>query len=427
MAHPSLIIIGGGPAGLMAARTAARAGLGVLLFEALPRAGDLGHPCSGVIAPAPGFVRGERTPAGIRFPALDLTIPAALIVGTPSVQRYVGPGGGAFEARFPSRADFPIAALDKPALLRLLAEQATAAGAELRFGTPVTGLLKEDGRVVGVRSRNGEFRSPLVLSAEGVSRRFTEEAGLYEGMAAPKRYAFIVSETLDAPAASHPLQISTLGRRYTSANTPVFGSVVVPAPGRAEVYFSVFAETPQAQTDESLWRYLAEYKANDPRVSGLLAGSRPLARSGTRMVLRPVPPRVTADGFIGLGDSVGPGGHVGIVPCLYLGQQAARVAAQAFRAGDTSRNALAAYDRLYHGPFQRGLDTEYKIITGLANMRDDQLDRLCETLSKINLAPFFFGRWQPMAVETWKWIVTGFPLILRDWRLIQRMMGGEVE
>jgi flavin-dependent dehydrogenase len=114
------------------------------------------------------------------------------------------------------------------------------------------------------------------------------------------------------------------------------------------------------------------------------------------------------------------------MPCLYLGQQAARVAAQALRAGDTSRNALAAYDRLYHGPFRRGLDTEYKIITGLANMNDDELDRLCETLSKINLAPFFFGQWRPMAVETLKWLVTGFPLILRDWRLIRRMMGGEV-
>lgn len=420
----SLLIIGGGPAGLMAARTAARLGLKPLLFESLPNPGDLGHPCSGAIAPVPGFVAGVRRADGLHFPALDLTLPPALIVGTPTVQRYVSPSGIAFEVRFAPRDDFPIAVIDKRALLRLLTQEAAEAGADLRFGTPVTGLLKEGERIVGVRTRAGEFRAPIVLSAEGVSRRFTEEAGLYEGMRAPKRYAFIVSETLEAPAAqpSELGQISTLGRRYTSAPPPVFGSVVIPAPGRAEVYLSLFGDEPQIHTEASLWHYLEEYKADDPRISGLLKGARTLSRAGTRMTLRPIPPRVTADGFIGVGDSVGPGGHVGILPCLYLGQQAAQAAAQALAKGDTSQKSLSAYDRLYHGPFQRGLDTEFRIITGLAGMDDPELDRLCETLSKVNLAPFFFGQWWPMLTETTRWLARALPLILRDWTLLQRVM-----
>lgn len=425
MTSPSLLIIGGGPAGLMAARTAARLGLKPLLFESLPNPGDLSHPCSGAIAPLPGFVAGLRHADGLHFPALDLTVPPAHIVGIPTVQRYVSPGGIAFEARFAPRNDFPIAVIDKSALLRTLAEQAQEAGADLRFGTPVTGLLKEDGRIVGVRIRSGEFRAPLVISAEGVSRRFTEEAGLYDGMHASKRYAFIVSERLEAPAAqpAEPGQISTLGRRYTSAPPPVFGSVVIPAPGRAEVYLSLFGDEPQMHTEASLWHYLEEYKAGDPRISGLLAGARVLSRAGTRMTLRPIPPRVTADGFIGGGDSVGPGGHVGILPCLYLGQQAARVAAQALDRGDTSRKALLAYERLFHGPFQRGLDTEFRIINGLAGMSDPELDRVCETLSKINLAAFFFGEWRPMLTETARWLGRALSLILRDWSLLWRMMG----
>ncbi len=420
----TLLIIGAGPAGLMAARTAARLGLKPLLFESLPNPGDLGHPCSGVIAPVPGFVSGFRRADGLHFPALDLTIPAALVVGAPTVQRYVSPGGIAFEARFAPRDDFPIAVIDKSALLRTLAEQAQGDGADLRFGTLVMGLLKEDGRIVGVRTRAGEFRAPLTLSAEGVSRRFTEAAGLYDGVHVPKRYAFIVSETLAAPAAQPAElgQISTLGRRYTSAPPPVFGSVVIPAPGRAEVYLSLFGDEPQRHTEASLWHYLEEYKANDPRISGLLAGSRVLSRAGTRMTLRPLPPHVTADGFIGVGDSVGPGGHVGILPCLYLGQQAAQVAAQALGRGDTSPKALSAYERLFHGPFQRGLDTEFRIINGLAGMSDPELDRVCETLSKVNLAAFFFGEWWPMLTETARWLVRALPLILRDWKLLRRMM-----
>ena len=427
MSQSVILIIGGGPAGLAAARSAAEAGAEVILFEKLARPGELGHPCSGVIAPVPGFVRGERRADGLYFPALDLRIPHEMVVGAPTVQRYVSPSGIAFEARFAARDDFPIAAIDKPALLRQMAEQAVQAGAELRFGTPVTGLLIEDGRVVGVRTRAGEVRGGVVLSAEGVSRRFTQEAGLYADSPAPQRYAFIVSEKLTAPAVGETDvgQISTLGRRYTSANAPCFGTVVLPTAGRAEVYFALFADTPQIQTEESLWHYLDEYKAADPRINGLLVGAQTLSRSGTRMVLRPVPPRVVADGFIGVGDSVGPGGHVGILPCIFLGRQAGRLAAQAVRAGDTSRRALAPFERLYQGPLQRGLDTEYRIITSMATMTDDELDRVCQTFSRINLAPFFLGEWGPMLIETARWVLTALPLILRDRRLIGRMMGGK--
>jgi len=422
-----VIIIGAGPAGLSAAHTAAQADCKTLLLEKLAKAGDLGHPCSGAIAPVPGFVHGQRSQDGLHFPEIDLSIPWSLVTGTPTRQRYVSPGGFVFQASFPARDDFPIAVIDKSGVLRLMAEQASAAGAELCFGTAVTHVIRQDGRVAGVRTHRDEFLAKVVISAEGVSRQFTEEAGLYDMATGGKRYAFIVSEILDAPATREDDvgQISTLGKRYTSVSTPAFGTVVVPAAGHAEVYFSVFADQPQVHTDESLWHYLQEYKQQDPRISGLLKGARAIRQAGTRMVLRPVPPHVVLDGFIGVGDSVGPGGHVGILPCIFLGQQAARTAVQAVLSGDVSRRALADYERLYLGPLGRGLDTEYKIITGLVNMSDDELDRVCETLSRINLAPFFFGEWKPILAETFRWVVTWLPLVRRDWKLIQRMMGGQ--
>ncbi len=67
----------------------------------------------------------------------------------------------------------------------------------MRFGTPVTALLKEDGRIVGMRTRADEFRAPPVLSAEGVLCRFAEEAGLYEGIRAPKRCAPLAVSVID--------------------------------------------------------------------------------------------------------------------------------------------------------------------------------------------------------------------------------------
>jgi flavin-dependent dehydrogenase len=347
-----------------------------------------------------------------------------MVIGQISVMRYISPGGVVFEASFPNRNDFPIAAIDKSALLRLMVARAADAGAELRFGTAVSGLLSEGGRVLGVRTHHGKIRAKIVLSAEGVSRQFTEEAGLYDDSATAKRYAFIVSEEVEAPAiqSEHVGQINTLGKRYTSAPAPVFGSVEIPAPGRASIYFSVFANSLQVCTEESLWYYLEEYRQKDARVSYLFTQARVLSRAGMRMVIREAPKHVVSHGFIGVGDSVTPGGHLGILPCIFLGQQAARCAARLIQRGDLSAKGLADFDRLFHGPILRGLDTEGKIITSLSAMSDEELDRLSQTLSKVNLAPFFFGEWKPIAVESLRWMVNGLPLILRDWRLIKRML-----
>lgn len=423
-----VIVIGGGSAGLGAAHTSANLGLKTLVLEKLPSTGELGHPCSGAIAPLPGFITGLRKGDGLHFPEVDLIIPWSLVIGHLTISRYISPGGLTFEAVFPDRDDFPIVAIDKPALLRLMAEKAAAAGAQLCFGAAATGLLKANGRILGVCTHHGNINAKVVLSAEGVSRQFTEEAGLYNDSTSAKRYAFIVNEEVESPAiqAHHVGQINTLGKRYTSASTPVFGGVVISAPGRAGIYFTVFADSPQVYTEESLWYYLEEYRRKDPRVNYLFTEVKVISRVGMRMVIRKVPRRVVCDGFIGVGDSVTPGGHLGILPCIYLGQHAARSAAQAIGKGDFSANGLAEYDRLFHGPILRGLDTESKIITSLAAMTDEELDRLSQTLGKINLAPFFFGEWQPIAIEALRWFVTGLPLILRDWRLLKRMLSGEL-
>ncbi len=426
-----VIIIGAGPAGLSAARTATGLNLKTLLLEKSAGSGKLGHPCGGVIAPVPGFVTGRLSQEGLHFRELDIVIPQKLVIGMPAIQRFIGPKRHEFRATFPNRDDFPIAAIDKPALLRLMAEQAMAAGAELRFGSPVTGLLKEGGQIVGVRAHYGEIRSRVVLSAEGMSRHFSEAAGLYDHVTTEKpyafRYVFIVNEELEAPAAyaHHIGQISTMGKRYTSVSTPAFGTVVIPAPGRASVYFSIFTDSPKVLTDESLWYYLEEYKRQDPRVSHLFAGAKMISRSGCRMSLRETPSKVVCDGFISVGDAVSPGGHLGILPCMFLGKQAARVAAQAIQASDLSAKQLDDYNRLFHGPILRGLNTETKIITSLAAMTDEEIDRICQTMSKVNLAHFFFGEWKPILVETIRWILTGLPLILRDWKLVYRMMSGK--
>lgn len=78
-----------------------------------------------------------------------------------------------FVAEFPQRAGDlgGLASVRRPLLDPILAEAAADAGADVRMGTTVTGLVEERGRVAGVRvARNGSestLRARLVVGADG--------------------------------------------------------------------------------------------------------------------------------------------------------------------------------------------------------------------------------------------------------------------
>ena len=418
-----VVIVGAGPAGLGAARTTARLGFRTLVLDRLSAAGDLSHPCAAMIAPVPGFISAQRAETGIRFDELDLSLPSSLIVGYPTVQRLIGPSGQEFSAPYSDSDDFPVAVIDKPGLLRLLAGHAQAAGAEIRFGTAAIGLVQDGGRVTGVRTGDGDIGADVVLSAEGTARQLCEQAGLYAHVPPAKRYAFVVSQDLLAPAVTeeHLGQLVTLGRRYTSA-AQAFGTVVLPAPGRASVYFTIFANGPRNHTDRSLWYYLDEYMQGDPRVKDLFVGAQVMGGSGHKLVMRDAPVRVAQDGFLELGDAMTPGGHLGIIPSLYLGRQAALVVAEALDSGDVSKTQFQRYEQLFQDPILSSLDAERKLILGLMRMTDDEISRLCETLHSLRLTAPFFGTWRTIAWEAVGWFVKQFPLVARDWDLLERVL-----
>ncbi len=155
----TVAIAGGGPGGAMLAYLLARAGIPVTLFEARPDfereyRGDSLHPYT--------------------MELLDQLGLAAEVLEIPHVKadgfRFHTPDGvitAASYARLRTPFNY-VAIMAQARLIEFLLERAAEfPGFTLRTSAKVTGLIEEDGRVVGVRHRDGETRTDLVVGADG--------------------------------------------------------------------------------------------------------------------------------------------------------------------------------------------------------------------------------------------------------------------
>jgi geranylgeranyl reductase family protein len=153
-------VVGGGPAGLLAASRLAGAGLDVVLLEEHPRVGEPTH-CTGIVS----------------LETAELAkIPDDVVVGRLHRARLVGPGGGEARHEWTSAAD-AILAIDRGGFDRSLAAQARAAGAVVRTGTPVH-ELEIGGGGVQVQAGGEMLHARACVLACGVSYRFQRQLGL---------------------------------------------------------------------------------------------------------------------------------------------------------------------------------------------------------------------------------------------------------
>ena len=186
------VVVGAGPAGAGAALALARAGCSVLLLErgAFPGAKNM---YGGVVYPrvldtvVPRWW--EEAPIQrwvTRRCTMVLTDTQALTVDYRTQAWAEPPYNGATAYR--------------PDFDSWLAGKAEAAGAELLCSTTVVGLLRDGGRVVGVRTDrpDGELTARVVIACDGVNSFVAKEAGLY-GPADQDDFTVGVKETLALP------------------------------------------------------------------------------------------------------------------------------------------------------------------------------------------------------------------------------------
>ena len=229
----NVAVIGGGPAGMMAAATAARGGHRVTLFEQNEKLGKklyiTGKGRCNVTNSADRdgfFAHVLRNPRFLysAWANLDNTGLMALLEGQ-GVPLKTERGGRVF----------PVS--DKSSdILRAMEAYVRTSDVEVRLGTPVQEILQEGGAVSGVVTQNGVFLCEAVIVATG-GRSYPQTGSTGDGY----RFASALGHTVENPVASL-VPLMTLERWPTQLAGITLKNVQLTATANGKRVFSELGE-----------------------------------------------------------------------------------------------------------------------------------------------------------------------------------------
>jgi len=261
-----------------------------------------------------------------------------------------GPDGRSFRAEPPLGSDgarleswiVPRAELDAH-----VARAAVRAGASLREGVTVTGLLRERGRVGGVEIQDGAGTSHVparvVIGADGAHSVIAKSLGLREN--GPRHIGYALRGYFDdVDGLRDDMEIHYYDRELLPGYGWVFPTGERSANVGVGVYFGELRRTGRKLRD-----ILNDFIGSAPAVAARFRHARPVGRAiGWPLPVSSARRRTVFDGVMLAGDAaslVDPLTGEGIYTALVSGRSAARSALAALRDGDVSAYALRSHER----------------------------------------------------------------------------------
>jgi len=355
-----VIIAGGGPAGLSAAEVLGRRGRSVLVLE---RNHEIGSPI--------------RTSGGSFIDEMEaLGIPARLYHPISRV-RFLSPNNAAnYEYRRPE-----VCVMDVRGVFQFLAGRATEAGARIQLGMAAIGPVLDGEAVTGVSTRGGTVRSRVLIDATGYRSTLLKQAGLNSGI---RRFGVGAEYDVFAPRCNETEVVLLVGGELAPS-----GYAWVFPWGRHRVRVGVGIIHPDSSAKPDA--YLDRLMAGLSRFGVDLRGAQPIEYHSGLIPSERFAARFAGDGIVGVGDAVGQASSLlgeGIRWAIHAGRMAGEVVGEAIERGDTSRRALAEFERRWSKRHGRDLRLAHKINERIARWDDRKWDERLELLKLLTPAQF---------------------------------------
>ncbi len=354
MSDFQVIVVGSGCAGSVAAYELAKAGKSVLVIE------------RGASAGAKNMTGGRIYVHSLREVFQDMVEHAPLERRITHERISMLTNDAAFTMDFSSRSMLE-AGQDSYSVLRgnldvWLADQAEQAGAEYIYGIAVESLVKQDGKVCGVRAGEDEITADVVILADGVNSLLTEQAVGF-ARPSPSHMAVGIKQVIELPGSE--ISSRMLCAEGDGAAWLFAGDATKGLPGGGFIYTNRdsvslgLVATISAMRDgkETICGLLESFKAH-PAVAPLIAGGKVVEHSGHmvpeggyRMM-----PELIGNGVMLAGECammcVNLGYMVrGMDYAVAAGMHAGRCAAKAIDAENTDKAGLESYVQALENSF----------------------------------------------------------------------------
>jgi len=388
-----VVVVGAGPGGCVAAKTAAEKGLKTLVIERGSEIGDKIYSGCGLFPKMFRDFPFTKEVMNLPRTRISRTFSFRVLEPPPSYKTVLNVVVSPSKRLYEEGRELMTCNVYMKELVGFLADSAKKAGAEFRMATLVTDLLRKDGRIAGVRTDKGEeIWSDIVIAADGVLSLVARKAGL-RAKWKPEEVVNICSITFSAPqekmdefTEEHECStflwvIPTIGGWYQVCFKDGFH---IGGLGYPTGLISKRVEMRRRLVTD----YLKIFEA--PAVKRMLRRleAKPVEWSMHPLTWRDeISPNIFTDGLMLVGDAAGfaePFLASGVYEAMYSGKLAAEVAAEAIEKGDTSKNFLRRYyDRVLASPIGKEfeLGRELRTLFGLFFTDEKFFDLITDLLN----------------------------------------------